>query len=673
MDYDNFLITKRSEGDINFINGKPYSDKYYENVEKWAELPLYKNKNKLKEFLNLLETKNVILLTSGTGSGKTVIVPKLLLKYKKLHKIKGKILVTNPKILTTESNAVYSAETLDVILGEEIGYTFKGKNKTTENTDLIYATDGTLLSIILKKDNMLSDFYAIIIDEAHERHIQIDLLLYFIKEIILKNEKFKLIIMSATINASVFKEYFNIPNIKYGEIDVHGASNHEITHNWAKKNITNTNYLEHAINKVNDILKTKYTGDILIFVPTQNDTLKGCKMITKTNKKIFCVEVFSNMNEENKELAISKSLYNKKGNYDVKIIFATNVAESSITFDGLKYVIDTGLELSSTFNASNNSTVVDIHYITRAQAIQRFGRSGRVSPGIAYHLYSKHKYYELQEYPKPGILTIDLTLHILLIINYNKSIETLNTVLHKMITPPTEIQIQNSLHKLEYINCLNKKENIISEIGSFILSLNIENIFLSYGVLLSYYIKCQKEFVILASILEITKGKLNTLFTTNDKKILATFRKISIPNSDHLTLLALYKYYKDNNIEYLKIGTFKKINLLINKLWRKARQLNKDEYYNINKKYNLLTDDEIDSYENIEDSFEKVFFILKKCCKYNTVIKTKTVNFMNTSDGLVNFYDITKKNKVNTFSDKFIFYDLSTIFGTNKFTCVTHI
>ena len=142
MDYDNFLITKKSTGDINFINGAPYSDKYYENVEKWKDLPLYKNKNKLKEFLNLLETKNVILLTSGTGSGKTVIVPKLLLKYKKLNNIKGKILVTNPKILTTESNAVYSAETLDVILGEEIGYNFKGKNKTTENTDLIYATDG---------------------------------------------------------------------------------------------------------------------------------------------------------------------------------------------------------------------------------------------------------------------------------------------------------------------------------------------------------------------------------------------------------------------------------------------------------------------------------------------------------------------------------------------------
>ena len=174
-------------------------------------------------------------------------------------------------------------------------------------------------------------------------------------------------------------------------------------------------------------------------------------------------------------------------------------------------------------------------------------------------------------------------------------------------------------------------------------------------------------------MLEITKGKLNTLFTTNNKKILETFRNISVPNSDHLTLLSLYKYYKDNNIEHLKIGTFKKINLLIHQLWRKARQLNKDEYNDINKKYSLLSDDDINFYKNVEDPFEKVLFILKKCCSYNTVIKTKTVNFMNNSDGIVTFYDITKKVKVNTFTDKFIFYEFGKVFGNNKFMCVTHI
>lgn len=321
--YDDILDSQTNN--MNWLNDKPYSDTYKDLAKKWSKLPIYTDKENIINLFNLLDTKQVILIKSGTGSGKTVIIPKLILKYMFLKNIPGKIAITNPKILSTVSNAEYGAKTLDVNLGEEVGYKYKGASKKyiSNSTKLIYLTDGLLLSIIANTDKYLKDYVGIIIDEAHERHIQIDLLLKLLKEIILYRKDFKLIIMSATINAKVFRNYFNIKKIKYGELEIYGTSNLPIEQIWAKKNITSKNYLSTSIKICNEILDKALNNnnDIIIFVPTQKDTINGCELISNTNKNLFCVEVFSNMSNENKELAISKDLYKKSG-YNIKVIFA---------------------------------------------------------------------------------------------------------------------------------------------------------------------------------------------------------------------------------------------------------------------------------------------------------------------------------------------------------------
>jgi pre-mRNA-splicing factor ATP-dependent RNA helicase DHX15/PRP43 len=193
----------------NFLNDKEYSKEYKEVGEKWSMLPMYSDKESTKKFFKLHNENMVMLLISGTGSGKTVLVPKYVLKYNKTLKIPGKIAVTNPKTLTTVYNAEYACKTLDVNMGEEVGYKFKGSpsDAVSDKTELIYLTDGLLLAKILGGDKTLKEFNTVIIDEAHERGVQIDLLLKFLKEILLVRKDFKLIIMSATINAEVFKNY----------------------------------------------------------------------------------------------------------------------------------------------------------------------------------------------------------------------------------------------------------------------------------------------------------------------------------------------------------------------------------------------------------------------------------------------------------------------------------
>ena len=195
----------------NFLNDNKYSDEYKELAKYWSKLPLYEDNNKVKEFFKLLESKQVILLTSGTGSGKTVLVPKFVLKYILDLGLPGKVAVTNPKILTTKYNAEYGARTLDVKLGEEVGYKYKGApaDSVSEKSKLLYVTDGLILATILSGDKTLKDYQCVVIDEAHERHIQIDILLKMLKEVIELRPDFKLIIMSATINSEVFRNYFN--------------------------------------------------------------------------------------------------------------------------------------------------------------------------------------------------------------------------------------------------------------------------------------------------------------------------------------------------------------------------------------------------------------------------------------------------------------------------------
>ena len=143
----------------NFLNKNKYSDEYKTLGKFWSKLPLYEDDNKAKEFFKLLDEKQVILLVSGTGSGKTVLVPKFVLKYIVSKKLEGKIAITNPKILTTKNNAIYGASTLDVKLGEEVGYKYKGapSNSISDKTRLLYITDGLILATILSGDKLLKD------------------------------------------------------------------------------------------------------------------------------------------------------------------------------------------------------------------------------------------------------------------------------------------------------------------------------------------------------------------------------------------------------------------------------------------------------------------------------------------------------------------------------------
>jgi len=652
-------ILDKNGKELNFLTQKPYSDNYKKFAEKWSQLPMYKDEKNIKNFLKLLDEKQVILLSAGTGSGKTVIVPKILLKYIITNEINGMIAITNPKIITTFSAAEYGATTLDVKLGEEVGYKHKGSpdDSMSHHTRLLYLTDGLLFAQIAN-DKYLEKYAGVIIDEAHERNIQIDLLLKLLKEVVLHRKDFKLIIMSATINLEIFRDYYNIDNIKYGEISISGDPNYPITHNWLE---TPKDYMKSIFNICQTLLQSKNPQDIIVFVPTIKDAFNGCNEMT-LNKDVFCVEMFSQVSQSNRELAKSKDLYKDLG-YKIKIVFATNVAESSITFDGLIYVIDTGLELVKEYNAEYNMDIIKKDYTSQAQITQRIGRVGRTSPGIAYHLYTKELFDKLPKYPKPSILTADLTDTILSLIKYSKNKNDALTLLNDLITVPSFTQIETAIHKLEFTKCL-KLNSVLSRIGLSILRFRSTHLLSALAIIMSYYLKCQEEMIIIMAIMEMTDGNLEQLFEYNNEKQFTKYiTQYSHNNSDHLTAFNIYtKLYSQNKTKYLNFKMFNKIKNYILNLTKYAQSIKIKDYDYMNDKYFMIS---IEPFHKISNN---IIYILSKSFEYNLIKNNKTVNFINQSTSKFKFAKCTKHDdKIKTA----ICHTLINTFGKKIFLGIT--
>ncbi|MCJ7638122.1 MAG: DEAD/DEAH box helicase, partial [Nitrososphaeraceae archaeon] len=325
----------------NPLNNKPYSDKYKELAKVWSKLPAYKKAN---EIIKKIKENQVILTIFETGAGKTVLNPKFALH---AFNYDAKIGITLPKRIITKSAAEYAALTLDVELGDEVGYQYKGSppEAKSEKTKLLYATDGTIVSRALK-DPKLSDFNAIVIDEAHDRKVQIDFLLYLLRETLKIRPDFKIIIMSATINADLFTNYFK--DFKFAKIEVPGARTYPIESIFLEDTITYNKILEKGFEILIKILKeddptTKAAHDVIFFVTSSNEAFKICQLLSDHVEKekkgkcdisckgnVYCIEVYAGMNMQKQTLAQDREKYkiidNKK--YNRKIVIATNVAES---------------------------------------------------------------------------------------------------------------------------------------------------------------------------------------------------------------------------------------------------------------------------------------------------------------------------------------------------------
>jgi len=443
------------------------------------KLPVYQ---KYKEFLETLGTHPVVFVTSGTGSGKTVMVPRFL---EHLYNYQAKIIVTIPRQESVREMAIYQAKLNDVVLGEEIGYAFRGdKAYSPEKTRLLFATDGLLVRKLLQ-DPLLTGYQAVIVDEAHERNVQIDFLLYLLRRVFQYRKDFRLVIMSAEAPVTLFQKYFAGKQYNFIEINAGSKTSFPIEDIYLENPLTNPEeYLPASIDRIIDLLANTKKGDILAFVSSSSEALKGCRQLRSKLEKLggqtsftvelesgdeealvlFCGQGSANMSNRNKKLLLQAKAYTEELNtrtqkhFNRRITFVTNVAESSITLEGYTYVIDNGYALIDSYDPEHLSSHLRLERISRAQQIQRRGRVGRVGPGLAYYLYTMKEAEKFSAFPPSQISRSDLSENILnfMILPEINTVQDLGKLLNELIEPPKLISVEAALLQLKVLGWLNQ-------------------------------------------------------------------------------------------------------------------------------------------------------------------------------------------------------------------------
>ena len=544
-------ILDPSGKNLNPLTNKEYSDKYKSLAKTWSKFPAYDD---AKNIIEIIKNNQVVLITSGTGSGKTVLIPKYVLHQ---TEYKGHIMISLPKQIIAKSAAEYAALTLDVELGDQIGYKYKGSDTkySGKNPNLLYATDGTIVARLLN-DPILTGIDAVIIDEAHERKVQIDFMLFLLKNVLKERKDFKLFIMSATVNSDIFKSYF--AEYKFEQIDVGSKTNYEIKSIFSEKTAGPAEYVSKGIDIINELIKKNESGkisDILFFVTSVSETIDIAKKLRILFPNKECIEIYSGIDATKQEMLSKKETENQR------ILISTNVAESSLTVDGIKYVIDSGYELLSYYDPIKHGKVLEKGLITKAQAMQRMGRAGRTAPGICYHLYSKDDFdNNMKKFPEPAIRLSNITSETLKLINLTdvKSIDNVLHILSSLIEPPRENYIKVALKTLKDLDMIT--DNKINKLGEFAANSQLEPE-QALSIYCAYQLKCAKEVIAILIVIDNIKNNLNELFmlpsnilkdkTDNNQlnsltnKFNEKKNKLKHKYGDHLTIIKIFSIFSE--------------------------------------------------------------------------------------------------------------------------------
>lgn len=371
-------------------------------LEARQSLPVFVHKDKIIDYVTRCQ---VTVIIGETGSGKSTQIPQFLMPLNK-----RRIAVTQPRRVAAASLAARVSNEYGCILGQEVGFQVRFSNVTSPKTKINYLTDGMLIRELML-DHFLSKYSTIVIDEAHERTVLTDLVLGFLKQIIVSKRRndLKVVVMSATLNAELFSKFFHDAPILFVEGRIYPVSRHYLS--TSSEDIVDT-----MIRAVVHVNMSEQEGDILCFLPGQEE-IDNCVNILNTLAPdlprqapfVVALPLYAALSP-GKQLKIFEKLLGRKR----KVILATNIAETSITVSGVKYVIDSGLRKVKVWKHQLGLSTLLTTPISQASAKQRAGRAGRECAGKVFRLYSEKLFLtKLPKQQESEILRNDVILPIL--------------------------------------------------------------------------------------------------------------------------------------------------------------------------------------------------------------------------------------------------------------------
>lgn len=541
----NFIMDTRLEGE-----GKALSkeQRFLQEQLKAAEtkaasiedtrkrLPIYSFREQL---LDAISKYQVLIIVGETGSGKTTQIPQYL--HEAGYTKNGlKVGCTQPRRVAAMSVAARVAEEMGVKVGNEVGYSIRFEDATSDKTVLKYMTDGMLLREFLTEPD-LGAYSALMIDEAHERTLHTDILFGLVKDIARFRPDLKLLISSATMDAQKFAKYFddarifNIPGRRY-PVDIHYTPQPE------------ANYLAAAVTTIFQIHITQGKGDILVFLTGQEEIEAAEQNLQETARKlgskvpemVIC-PIYASLPSE-----LQSKIFEPTPPGARKVVLATNIAETSLTIDGIVYVIDPGFVKENVYNARTGMESLVVTPCSRASANQRSGRAGRVGPGKCFRLYTKFAFYnELDEDTTPEIQRTNLNSVVLLL----KSLGINDLIEFDFMDPPPAETLIRALEQLYALGALNDRGEL-TKIGRQMAEFPTDPM-LAKSILAADKYGCVEEVLSIIAML----GEASALFyRPKDKKIHADSARARFTvkeGGDHFSLLNIWNQWVDSDFSYV--------------------------------------------------------------------------------------------------------------------------
>ncbi|CAI5745478.1 unnamed protein product [Peronospora destructor] len=522
---------------LNPLTGVPFSARSQTLLTQRQKLPVHQF---LHQIQDAVKQHQVIVVEGETGSGKTTQIPQFLtLLDATSHKM---VACTQPRRVAAMSIAKRVAEEMDVHLGQEVGYTIRFEDVTCQRTKLRFLTDGMLLQHAMS-DPLLSTYSTILLDEAHERTLGTDILFGLLKEVLPKRPDLKVVVMSATLDAVKFQKYFEgaplitIPGRTF-PVEIFYTPEPE------------RDYLEAAVRTAVQIHICEDEGDVLLFLTGQEEIENACRQIraeadTLDSSKYGPLDVYplySSLTPQQQQLIFKEAPKPRfpGGPKGRKIVVSTNVAETSLTIDGIVYVVDPGFSKQKVYNPRIRVESLLVSPISRASAKQRSGRAGRTQPGKCFRLYTEQSFLrDLEEQTYPEILCSEMSGVVLTL----KQLGIDDLVHFDFMDPPAPETLMRALEMLNYLGALSD-EGDLTDLGRQMAMLPVLPQ-LAKMLISSAKYQVPQEVATIVAMLSVQEPFIrpkNDAKAANEAK--ANFAHV---DGDHLTLLNVFHAYKLNN------------------------------------------------------------------------------------------------------------------------------
>ncbi|VDL11651.1 unnamed protein product [Hymenolepis diminuta] len=503
--------------------------------------------------LRLVKEHQIVVIVGETGSGKTTQLTQYL--HEEGYTKYGMVGCTQPRRVAAMSVAKRVADEMGVSLGDEVGYVIRFEDCTNEKTVIKYMTDGILLRESLRESD-LDPYSAIIMDEAHERSLNTDVLFGLLREIVSRRNDLKLIITSATMDSEKFAQFFgdcpifHIPGRTF-PVDVQ----------FSKTPVMD--YVDVAVKQAIQVHLGSPEGDILVFMTGQEDIEVTCELIAERLANLeeapplSVLPIYSQLPSD-----LQAKIFQKTEDNTRKCVVATNIAETSLTVDGIRYVIDAGYCKLKVFNPRIGMDALQLFPISQANANQRAGRAGRTGPGIAYRLYTIGQYEEeMLVSSVPEIQRTNLANVVLLL----KSLGVRDLMRFHFMDPPPQDNILNSMCQLWVFGALDNTGGL-TQLGRQMVEFPLDPA-LSKLLLVACEMGCSEEALTIVSMLSVPSIFYRPKGREEDADLAR--EKFQVPESDHLTYLNVF-------IRWRKAGyssSFCTRNFIHVKAMRKVREV----------------------------------------------------------------------------------------------------